>query len=191
MKPEQSNQKGSDLPPGLAQPARRALAGAGYTRLEQFTRVTEAELLQLHGMGPKALKAIRKALQARGLAFAEPRPQGVDEYIASAPAKWRPRLTALRKAIRAAVPGAQERISYRMPFYEYKGRLVYFALQRQHIGLYALTAPVLAQHKSELAGYVMSKGTIRFPLDERLPVGLIKQLVKAQAKRNAEAERKK
>jgi len=45
----------SDLPTELASPARRALAGAGYTRLEQFTQVSEDEVLKLHGMGPKAL----------------------------------------------------------------------------------------------------------------------------------------
>jgi hypothetical protein len=50
------------FPAGLAQPALRALSAAGYTRLEQFTSVTEADLLKLHGMGPKALGLIRGAL---------------------------------------------------------------------------------------------------------------------------------
>jgi DNA-directed RNA polymerase alpha subunit len=61
----------NDFPPGLAQPALRALSAAGYTRLDQFTRVTEADLLKLHGMGPKALGLIRSALHARGLSFAD------------------------------------------------------------------------------------------------------------------------
>ena len=61
----------NDLPPGLAAPARRALAAAGYSRLEQLTQVTEAELLQLHGMGPKALDQIRRALADRGQSFAD------------------------------------------------------------------------------------------------------------------------
>lgn len=60
-----------DLPAGLAAPARRALAGAGITRLEQLTEVTEAEIKRLHGMGPKALDVLRGALAARGLSFAE------------------------------------------------------------------------------------------------------------------------
>jgi hypothetical protein len=54
---------------GLAAPARRALAEAGYARLEQFTAVTEAEVRQLHGMGPKAMEQIRLALAAKGLSF--------------------------------------------------------------------------------------------------------------------------
>ena len=62
----------SDLPAGLAQPAVRALAAAGYTRLEQLVGVREADLLQLHGMGPKALGRLRDALRARGLALAGP-----------------------------------------------------------------------------------------------------------------------
>lgn len=60
----------SDLPAGLAKPALRALAGAGFLCLEQLTRVSESELLKLHGMGPKALDQLRRALSARGLSFA-------------------------------------------------------------------------------------------------------------------------
>lgn len=60
----------SDFPKGLSAPARRALAGAGYLRLEQLTHVTEAELLKLHGLGPKTIRQLREALAVRGLAFA-------------------------------------------------------------------------------------------------------------------------
>ena len=66
-----SDEPESDLPTGLASPARRALAAAGYVRLEQFTKVSEAEVLKLHGMGPKALEQIRRALAAKGLSFAD------------------------------------------------------------------------------------------------------------------------
>ena len=61
----------SDLPAKLAKPAQHALAGAGYVWLEQLTKVSEAELLKLHGMGPKALDQLRRALVAKGLSFAE------------------------------------------------------------------------------------------------------------------------
>ena len=60
----------SDLPSGLSQPARRAIVEAGYQRLEQLTSVTEVELKQLHGVGPKALEQLRNALNAYGLSFA-------------------------------------------------------------------------------------------------------------------------
>jgi hypothetical protein len=58
-----------DLPPNLSQPAGRALAHAGYWRLGQFTTVTPADLLKLHGLGPKTIRQLREALAARGLAF--------------------------------------------------------------------------------------------------------------------------
>jgi hypothetical protein len=58
----------TDLPK-LAAPARRALLGAGFTRLEDLTRVSEAEVMKLHGMGPNAMRALRAALAERGLSF--------------------------------------------------------------------------------------------------------------------------
>ena len=62
-------QQESDLPTELAAPARRALVGAGYLRLEQLSRVSEAEIKQLHGIGPNAIKQLRIALEAKGLSF--------------------------------------------------------------------------------------------------------------------------
>lgn len=60
----------NDLPVGLAQPALRALNGAGITRLEQLTKFSEAEVKKLHGIGPNALVQLEHALQAKDLAFA-------------------------------------------------------------------------------------------------------------------------
>jgi len=59
----------SDLPAGLAKPAQRALAGAGYTRLEQFTKLREAEVMRLHGMGPNAISKLRAVLAKDRLSF--------------------------------------------------------------------------------------------------------------------------
>jgi DNA repair protein RadC len=64
-------QQESDLPSELARPAQRALYEAGYLRLEQLTKVSETELKQLHGIGPNAIKQLRRALGAKGLSFAE------------------------------------------------------------------------------------------------------------------------
>ena len=63
-------QRKSDFPAGLSAPARRALDGAGYVRLEQLTKVSEVELKKLHGMGPKAINLLRSALEEKGLSFA-------------------------------------------------------------------------------------------------------------------------
>lgn len=70
MGSESSNPFGNDFPAGLSKPAQRALAAAGYTRLEQLAAVSEADLLKLHGMGPKALGQLRQALAAKGMSFA-------------------------------------------------------------------------------------------------------------------------
>jgi hypothetical protein len=67
-----NNESGPDLPKELAQPAIRALTSAGFTSLEQLSNAKAAELLKLHGMGPKAMGLLRGTLAARGLAFAEP-----------------------------------------------------------------------------------------------------------------------
>jgi len=64
-------QQESDLPIGLSAPARRALVGAGYSRLEQLSRLSEAELKKLHGVGPHAINLLRRALDAKGLSFAD------------------------------------------------------------------------------------------------------------------------
>ena len=71
MKTPPSSQQGSDLPAELAQPARRALAGAGIQRLAQLATFSEAEVKQLHGIGPNALAQLRRALDARGMSFAD------------------------------------------------------------------------------------------------------------------------
>jgi DNA-directed RNA polymerase alpha subunit len=55
----------------VSKPAERALAGAGYTRLEQLAKARESDLLKLHGMGPKAMDALKKALAEKGLSFAK------------------------------------------------------------------------------------------------------------------------
>lgn len=66
-------QQDGDLPIGLSEPAKTALVGAGYVRLEQLTMVSEAELKKLHGVGPKAIDLLRRALDDKGLSFAENR----------------------------------------------------------------------------------------------------------------------
>jgi hypothetical protein len=70
MTTKRKNQEETDLPAELAQPAQRALAGAGIQNLKQLTRFSEAEIKRLHGIGPNALKQLRAALKAKGLSFA-------------------------------------------------------------------------------------------------------------------------
>jgi uncharacterized protein YdhG (YjbR/CyaY superfamily) len=117
------------------------------------------------------------------------KPKSVDDYIAAAPKEVRSKLKELRATIREAAPDAEERISYGMPYYAYKGRLAYFAVFKNHIGFYIPT-PVIEEHKNELKDYEAANATIRFLLDKRLPVMLIKKLVKARMKKNETRKKK-
>ncbi len=63
-------QPGTEFPHGIGRAATNALTLAGYTRLKQLTKVSAADLLKLHGVGPKAIVVLREALAERGLAFA-------------------------------------------------------------------------------------------------------------------------
>jgi len=107
----------------------------------------------------------------------------VDAYIAKAPKEIQQKLRELRKAIKQVAPDAEEKISYRMPFYSYKGRLAWFAAMKTHIGLY-LRPPVIEEYKDDLVVYTTTKSAIHFPLDKKLPVSLIKKLVRARMKMN-------
>jgi uncharacterized protein YdhG (YjbR/CyaY superfamily) len=111
----------------------------------------------------------------------------IEAYIARAPRGVQGKLKELRSAIKQVAPGANESISYRMPYYSYKGRLAWFALMKNHIGLY-LRPPVIAEHQRELTAYKTTKSAIHFALDKKLPIPLIKKLVRARMKKN-EAER--
>ena len=111
------------------------------------------------------------------------KPKDVDAYIAAAPKEVQGKLKELRSVIRRTAPAAEERLSYGMPYYAYKGRLAYFSIWKTHIGLYVPT-PVIEEHESELDAYETSGATVRFPLDKKLPVALIRKLVRARMKKN-------
>ncbi len=98
----------------------------------------------------------------------------VSDYIASRPPDVQRTLTRVRSAIRKAMPGAEEVISYHIPAYKLDGRAVlYFAGWKAHYSLYPSTSRLVAAFKDDLAPYEVSKGTIRFPLSEPVPVALI------------------
>ncbi len=110
-------------------------------------------------------------------------PKTVEAYIAAAPKDMQPKLRQMRELILSAAPKVEEKISYSMPYYGYKGRLAYFAFAKEHIGLY-IPPPIIAMHKDQLKKYHTAMATVRFPIDEKLPVTIIKKLVKARVKLN-------
>jgi uncharacterized protein YdhG (YjbR/CyaY superfamily) len=112
-------------------------------------------------------------------------PANTDEYIAAFPASTRLLLQKIRSIIKKAAPDAEELISYGMPAFRHHGMLVFFAGYQHHIGFYPGAGPT-AYFKEELKAYKTSKGTVQFPLDKALPVGLITKIVKFRVKENEE-----
>jgi uncharacterized protein YdhG (YjbR/CyaY superfamily) len=110
-----------------------------------------------------------------------------DEYIDSFPQNVQTTLQKVRQAIKDVAPKAQEVISYSMPAFKQKGILVWFAAFKNHIGFFPKVSAMEA-FKEQLAGYQTSKGTIRFPLDKPIPIGLIKEIVKFRVKEDQSEE---
>lgn len=118
--------------------------------------------------------------------------QSVDGYIAAQPENVQRVLQRVRNIIRKAVPGAEETISYGIPAYKLHGTPVLFlAGWRQHYSLYPGTGKFVAAIKDDLARYQVSKGTIRFPLSEPVPVKLIERIARLRAKEVAGIEKAK
>jgi uncharacterized protein YdhG (YjbR/CyaY superfamily) len=119
------------------------------------------------------------------------KPADVDEYISSFPTSTQQLLKQVRLLILKTAPKALEVISYGMPGYKYHGMLVYFAGYKNHVGFYPGAAPIVA-FKKEIAIYKNAKGSIQFPLDKKLPIKLIKDIIEFKMKENlAKAEIKK
>lgn len=107
----------------------------------------------------------------------------IDGYIHSCPKEVQARLQELRLLIKDTAPEATERISYRMPTFYLHGNLVHFGAHLNHIGFYPTSSGV-NHFKKELAKYVTSKGAIQFPLQDSLPLELIRRIVRFRVEEN-------
>ncbi len=92
-------------------------------------------------------------------------------------------LRQLRQIIKAEAPKAEERLSYGMPFYKYKGRLIYFAAHKDHVGVYPV-GRAKTVYANELKPYIAERQTLRFPIGRALPVTLIKKVLKERVREN-------
>src|SRR6266853_5287581 len=98
----------------------------------------------------------------------------IDEYLASVNSDHRKALQKIRETIRAVAPNAEECISYGIPTFRLHGRsLVFFGAWANHCAFYPGSSTILKKFRSDLKGFQISKGTIRFSPDNQLPVALV------------------
>lgn len=114
--------------------------------------------------------------------------QNIDQYHAIFPSEVVERMETIRGIIKKEVPEAEEVISYQIPAFKFHGFLIYYSAYKSHISLsHPFSAALLNEFKTELANYKVSKSAIQLPLEEPLPVALIKKLIQFRKKENLAA----
>jgi len=151
--------------PKIGSPATRALEAAGYTNLKQLTKVTEGEIGQLHGMGPKALGILREALKAEGLSFKQgqageklrkkgspvSRTDKVDAFLRELNHPLTAEIEAVRSIIKGVNKDIAEEVKWNAPSFNYKGEyLVTFNLRDMKRIHLVFHNPMIAKVKSDL-----------------------------------------
>ena len=144
MNTKNPEQNKTDFPRSIGNPARSALEHAGYSKLKQLTKVSEAELGQLHGMGPKALRILRQTLEARGWSFKPgkagkklkkkgspvSRTDKVEEFLRELSHPLKAEVEAVRSIIKGVSKDINEEVKWKAPSFNYKGEyLLTFNLQ--------------------------------------------------------------
>jgi uncharacterized protein YdhG (YjbR/CyaY superfamily) len=114
----------------------------------------------------------------------------MDEYIDSFPEDVQRILNELRQTIKEAAPEAEETINYQIPTFALNGNLVHFAAFEHHIGFYP-TPSGMEAFKTELLQYKGAKGSVQFPIDQSLPLELIRRIVEFRVKEDVERKQKK
>ena len=109
--------------------------------------------------------------------------QTIDEYISGYPPEIRARLEAIRAAIREIAPEAEEAVKYGLPTFVLHGNLVHFGAFKHHIGFYPAPSGLEA-FKDQLVQYKGSKGAVQFPLDQPLPLDLVREITAFRLREN-------
>jgi len=113
-----------------------------------------------------------------------------DMYIKIFPKDIQKLLETIRQTIKKSVPVAEEAISYQIPTFKLKGNLVHFAAFKNHIGFYP-GSKAIKDFQKDLTKYKSSKGAVQFPIDNPMPLSLIRKIVKHGVKENSRKSLKK
>jgi uncharacterized protein YdhG (YjbR/CyaY superfamily) len=109
------------------------------------------------------------------------KPKSVEAYFEGLSAEQRAALQKLRETIAAAAPRAEEGITYSMPGFLLGGRgFVAYAAFKDHYSFFPMSSRAVEAHREELGAFVTGKGTISFEYGRRLPVALVKKVVKTR-----------
>jgi uncharacterized protein YdhG (YjbR/CyaY superfamily) len=117
-------------------------------------------------------------------------PLAVDAYLATLPRAERESLEALRSLIKDAIPHVQERVSYGTTVMFSLGRdLVGFVSQRNHLSFFVASPKLAHAMKDEITKtHKVSGATIHFSPQHPLPTGLVKKILRARVRENAQTD---
>ncbi len=117
------------------------------------------------------------------------RPATVAGYIEAAAKEARPKLRSMRATVSKAAPGAAEGLKWGMPSVSYRRVLVVYAAFRNHIGFYPTPSAIKAFAK-ELKPYKTASGSVQFPLDQPLPLALVRRITRFRVAESREKDAK-
>lgn len=115
----------------------------------------------------------------------------VAEYIAEQPLPFRSKLEEIRAIIYSIVPEATEAVSYHVPCFKYLYYLIGIGVTKKHCSIYLMSYTLATSLKEEGYEFLGTKTTVHFPVNEPLPVSLIKKIVKTRVKENEEKAKAK
>jgi uncharacterized protein YdhG (YjbR/CyaY superfamily) len=111
--------------------------------------------------------------------MASPKSSAVDAYLQSVPSPQRETLESLRATLRTLLPHAEERMKYAMPAFTLAEHgVAAYASFKAHCGYFPMSSTVLVAAGDAISRYETSKGGLRFPIDQPLPVSVVRRLVK-------------
>ncbi len=109
------------------------------------------------------------------------KPESVEAYFAGLSQQHRAALQKLRETIAAAAPGVEDAVVYSMPGFKLGGKsFVGYMAFKDHYSFFPMSVEAIEAHRAELGEHVTGKGTISFAYGERLPIGVVKSVVKTR-----------